>query len=69
MSYPGPPVPRRQDVPAPIRECYCNVCGLIAPSWFHSSFLLTSSGFTCIWCSFPDKAEGERPVEWGYRAE
>jgi len=56
-------------VPAPIRECYCNVCGLIAPSWFHSSFLLTSSGFTCIWCSFPDKAEGERPVEWGYRAE
>lgn len=59
-------IPTDPSKPAHIRECYCDTCGLVAPSWFHRDFILHGHGFTCIWCSMPHIAEGERPVEWGY---
>ncbi len=62
----GYPIPEMADVPPNIRECYCRTCGLIAPSWFHSDFIL-GDGFECIWCVFPEghevweKKEGGQP--------
>ena len=55
MSGQTPEIPIREDVPEAIRACFCRECGLIAPWWFHSDFVLGHDGFTCIWCAFPSE--------------
>jgi hypothetical protein len=66
MEFPTPVNPGVQES---IRECYCDTCGLIASSWFHSNFMLHRDGFTCIWCSFPadhevwQRREGGAPTK------
>ena len=56
------PVPYRGDVHAGIRECFCDTCGLIAPTWFHSNFVLHGTGFTCIWCALPHLDNSPKPI-------
>ena len=50
----NPPTAKR-DVPEKIRECFCDRCGRVAPSWFHSDFLMHRDGFTCVDCIKPKK--------------
>ena len=54
VPYDTPPL--NPNVPEPIRECFCIVCGRVAPSWFHSDFVLGHDGFTCVPCAFGPKA-------------
>lgn len=63
----GPPTSKKERHEA-IRECFCRECGMIAPSWFHSDFILGRHGFTCVWCAFPRDvgAMGPKPTDREY---
>lgn len=49
-------VPINKERAEPIRACFCRECGRVAPSWFHSDFIMGHDGFVCKWCAFPDLA-------------
>lgn len=61
-------IPTSNNRPPHLRECFCSKCGMVAPSWFHSDFIMFGGGFVCQWCNFPDREDltGPKPTDRSY---